>query len=197
MRGCWLDELEAPLTDVAAIAARQDAWGWLLAERGAADGLRVALRATPDIARALGRLSVNRGGPRDLAALRDGLRAARQAAAALGRGASTPLPPAGEVGERSETGEGAGVVATPSPGASHRPRIQSGAGSLPQAGEVSLGALPPALRTARTSLHVDPALEQRLAESLADPAPHRLDDGNAIRPGFDAELDAERPAARR
>ncbi len=173
--------LGAPLTDVAAIAARQDAWGWLLAERGAADGLRVALRATPDIARALGRLSVNRGGPRDLVALRDGLRAARQAAAALG---TSPLALAGEVGERSETGEGAGAVETPSPGASHRP--------LPQAGEVSLGVLPLALRTACASLDVDPSLEKRLSDSLADPAPHRLDDGNAIRAGFDAELDAER-----
>ena len=45
--------------------------------------LRAALRAAPDIARALARLSVGRGGPRDLAALRDGLRAARAAAAAL------------------------------------------------------------------------------------------------------------------
>ena len=31
-----------------------------------------------------------------------------------------------------------------------------------------------------------------LTAALADPAPHRLEDGNAIRPGFDAELDAER-----
>ena len=37
-----------------------------------------------------------------------------------------------------------------------------------------------------------PALEQTLTAALADPAPHRLDDGNAILPGFDAELDAER-----
>ena len=36
------------------------------------------------------------------------------------------------------------------------------------------------------------ALEQTLAAALADPAPHRLDDGNAILRGFDAELDAER-----
>ena len=68
--------LAAPLTDTAAIAARQDAWSWLLAERDAAERLRAALRAAPDIARALARLSVNRGGPRDLAALRDGLRPA-------------------------------------------------------------------------------------------------------------------------
>ncbi len=49
----------------------------------------------PDIARALGRLSVGRGGPRDLAALRDGLRAARAAEVALCVTGTTPPPLAG------------------------------------------------------------------------------------------------------
>jgi DNA mismatch repair protein MutS len=44
---------------------------------------REALRAAPDIARALGRLSVARGGPRDLANLRDGVKAARDLRDAL------------------------------------------------------------------------------------------------------------------
>ncbi len=70
--------LSAPLTDPAAIAERQDAWSWLLANPDAAAKLRAALRSAPDIARALARLSLNRGGPRDLAALRDGLAAARR-----------------------------------------------------------------------------------------------------------------------
>ncbi len=80
--------LSAPLTDAAEIARRQDVWGWLLANPDAADRLRDALRTAPDIARALARLSLNRGGPRDLAALRDGLAAARAAAEAL----TGPLP---------------------------------------------------------------------------------------------------------
>ncbi len=175
--------LSAPLTDTAAIVARQDAWSWLLAERAAAERLRAAIRSAPDIARALARLSVNRGGPRDLGALRDGLAAARAATMALGNGDSTPLPLAGEVGERSEPGEGAAARHPLPPRLARRPP--------PQAGEV-YGALPPALRMASTALHVDPSLEHRLADALADPAPHRLDDGNAIRAGFDAELDAER-----
>ena len=82
------EQLSAPLTDVAAIAARQDAWTWLLRHPDAAHACRAALRATPDMARALARLSLNRGGPRDLAALRDGLAAAHAAAAAL----APPLP---------------------------------------------------------------------------------------------------------
>jgi DNA mismatch repair protein MutS len=85
--------LAAPLTDAAAIAARQEAWSWLLAERDAAERLRTALRSAPDIVRALGRLSVNRGGPRDLASLRDGLAAARAAAAALCTPRAHPHPP--------------------------------------------------------------------------------------------------------
>ena len=68
--------LSAPLTDPVAIAQRQDAWSWLLVGAEATTQLRAALRATPDIARALARLSLNRGGPRDLAALRDGMAAA-------------------------------------------------------------------------------------------------------------------------
>jgi DNA mismatch repair protein MutS len=85
--GGWL---AAPLTDPAAITARQDAWSWMLANTQAAIRLRAALRAAPDLARALGRLSLNRGGPRDLAAVRDALAAAREAAAAL----EGPLPAA-------------------------------------------------------------------------------------------------------
>ncbi len=76
--------LGAPLLDPAAIAARQAAWSWLLAEPGTLAALRAALKGVPDMARALGRLSLGRGAPRDLAALRDGLGAAARAALALG-----------------------------------------------------------------------------------------------------------------
>ncbi len=136
--------LAAPLTDPTAVAARQEAWGWLLGERAAAEGLRAALRSAPDIARALGRLSVGRGGPRDLAAVRDGLRAAGVASISI---RSSP--------DHAES-------------------------------------LPPLLTAAVGALRLDASLEQTLADALAEPAPHRLDDGNVVRPGFDPELDAER-----
>ena len=80
--------LAAPLTDPGPIGDRQDAWSWLLANPAAATALRAALRRAPDMARALGRLSLGRGGPRDLGALRDGLEAALAALAAL----EGPLP---------------------------------------------------------------------------------------------------------
>ncbi len=81
--------LAAPLTDVAAISARQDGWSWLLANALEAERIRAILRTAPDMARALARLSLGRGSPRDLAALRDGLAAAREATEAL----SGVLPP--------------------------------------------------------------------------------------------------------
>jgi DNA mismatch repair protein MutS len=77
--------LAAPLTDGAQIAARLDALGTFVADGAAREEIRTMLRGAPDMSRALARLSVGRGGPRDLAALRDGLLAADQALARLAR----------------------------------------------------------------------------------------------------------------
>jgi DNA mismatch repair protein MutS len=76
--------LAAPLTDVAAIARRHDAVAAFVADSAARDDLRMILKSAPDMARALARLSLGRGGPRDLAALRDGIDAAGKAVARLG-----------------------------------------------------------------------------------------------------------------
>ncbi|HNB29184.1 MAG TPA: DNA mismatch repair protein MutS, partial [Alphaproteobacteria bacterium] len=70
------DWLAAPLTDVAAIAARQDAVEYLANEVRLREDIRAALKSAPDLERALQRLALDRGGPRDLAAIRDGLKAA-------------------------------------------------------------------------------------------------------------------------
>src|SRR5437016_4881072 len=75
--------LAAPLTESAAIARRLDAVAIFVAEGAVRDDIRAALRTAPDMARALARLSVGRGGPRDLAGLRDGILAADQALARL------------------------------------------------------------------------------------------------------------------
>ncbi|WP_412774735.1 DNA mismatch repair protein MutS [Nitrobacter sp.] len=75
--------LAAPLTDNAAIARRLDAVAAFVADNAACDDIRTVLRAAPDMSRALARLSVGRGGPRDLAGLRDGIVAADQALARL------------------------------------------------------------------------------------------------------------------
>jgi DNA mismatch repair protein MutS len=75
--------LAAPLTDAAAIVRRQDALAALLGDSDARDSLRAILHAAPDMARALSRLALDRGGPRDLAAMRDGILAADRAVATL------------------------------------------------------------------------------------------------------------------
>ena len=48
------------------------------------DGVREALKAIPDLARALGRVVAGRGSPRDLGQLRDGLGGARSLRERLG-----------------------------------------------------------------------------------------------------------------
>ena len=68
----------SPMTDPAAINARLDCVSFLLGETRLNEDLRAVLKGAPDMPRALSRLALNRGGPRDLGALRAGLGAARQ-----------------------------------------------------------------------------------------------------------------------
>jgi len=75
--------LAAPLTDSAQIAQRLDAVSAFVTDGAAREDIRSILRGAPDMSRALARLSVGRGGPRDLAGLRDGILAADQAVARL------------------------------------------------------------------------------------------------------------------
>ena len=75
--------LASPLTDPAAIARRLDAIDVFVAQAALRADTRSQLAAAPDIARSLSRLVVGRGGPRDLAAIRDGLYAAKELAQKL------------------------------------------------------------------------------------------------------------------
>ena len=77
------ERLMSPLTDPAGIRHRLDSVSWFLAETALRDGVRQALRAAPDMPRSLSRLALNRGGPRDLGAIRHGIAAAGALAALL------------------------------------------------------------------------------------------------------------------
>ncbi len=81
--------LSGPLTDVGAIDARLDAVGYLVERTRLIEDIRKVLQTAPDVARALPRLSFGRGGPRDLAAVRDGLFAAAAAAKVLKAASAT------------------------------------------------------------------------------------------------------------
>ena len=83
------ERLMSPLTDTAEIGRRLDSISWFLLEGRLADDLRDRLKHVPDMPRALSRLALNRGGPRDLTALCQGLDAAA-AIAALFEGAEPP-----------------------------------------------------------------------------------------------------------
>ena len=83
-------QLAAPLTDPAQIARRLDTVEALVADQAARSEARERLRAAPDLARSLARLVVGRGGPRDLAAIRDGIAAASDLAARLDALAKAP-----------------------------------------------------------------------------------------------------------
>jgi DNA mismatch repair protein MutS len=129
--------LSAPVADLGVLEARQSGWLALRDSPAAADALRAALRGAPDLARALGRISLNRAGPRDLASVKGALAASAQAAAVL---------PAG-----------VGI-----------------------------------LDAARAALDPAPGLLEIFEKALAEPAPLKLDEGGAVKAGFDPELDAER-----
>ena len=84
--------LAAPLAEKHAIEARLDAVGFLRDGSALRGALRDALKALPDMARALTRLAMQRGGPRDCLALGQGLTGAAHIARALAE--QPDLPPA-------------------------------------------------------------------------------------------------------
>ena len=70
------DRLTSPLTDPEAINDRLDSISFFLAEPTLCEALRAALKGVADMPRALSRLALNRGSPRDLGAIRAGMQAA-------------------------------------------------------------------------------------------------------------------------
>jgi DNA mismatch repair protein MutS len=68
--------ISSPLCNARTIGQRLDAVGFLIERSTLRDDIRKRLRRSPDIARALSRIVLGRGTPRDLGVLRDGLDAA-------------------------------------------------------------------------------------------------------------------------
>src|SRR5579864_6533847 len=86
------DHLAAPLTDPGAIAARLDAVQFFVERADLRADIRERFKHCPDIERALTRLSLGRGGPRDLAALRDALGETASLRLMLSAPSLVPLP---------------------------------------------------------------------------------------------------------
>ncbi len=72
-RACWSAASPRPARDLTTIRSRHDALRALLDKSRLREDLRDDLRRVPDMDRALSRLALDRGGPRDLTAIRAGL----------------------------------------------------------------------------------------------------------------------------
>ncbi len=77
------ERLAGPLTDLAGIAQRHETVAYLAEDHALRRAIRETLSRAPDLARALSRVGLGRGGPRDFAAIRDGLMAAAGLGAVL------------------------------------------------------------------------------------------------------------------
>ncbi len=82
--------IAAPLAESAVINRRLDLVSWFAAAGDLCDQLRVSMKSIPDIDRALSRLSLGHGGPRDLDALARGMLAGAELVADAG-GAQSAL----------------------------------------------------------------------------------------------------------
>ena len=89
------DRLAAPITDPQAIGDRLDAVAFFFQRADVGERLRGLLRAAPDLERALSRLMVRRGGPRDLAAVGQALVVARDVKALMHQLADPAVTAAG------------------------------------------------------------------------------------------------------
>ena len=85
--------IAAPLAESAVINRRLDLVSWFAAAGDLCDQLRVRMKSIPDIDRALSRLSLGHGGPRDLDALARGMLTGAELVADAGRAQSALAVP--------------------------------------------------------------------------------------------------------
>ncbi|MCB1434979.1 MAG: DNA mismatch repair protein MutS, partial [Alphaproteobacteria bacterium] len=92
---CLAERLANPLSEPSIINQRLEDVTWFVDEPGVRGNVRENLKAFPDLGRALGRIAIVRGGPRDLAAIRDSLLASKSLAAVLVQSSAIDQLPAG------------------------------------------------------------------------------------------------------
>ncbi len=85
-----MGRLVSPSADVELINRRLDAAAALIEDWALRERVRAILRTAPDMSRALSRLKLKRGGPRDLGAMRDGLAIAGELCALIAAAAAQP-----------------------------------------------------------------------------------------------------------
>lgn len=162
-------DLSAPLMDREAIEARLDLVGLFHDDSALRESVRAALRALPDIGRALGRVAAGRGSPRDLGQLRDGLDGAWRLGERLER-----IDPLSSV--RAEP------VDAPSSSSAGKNDPSTGSGRTGRSGPALLCELTPQLRG-------HGALIDLYSRALVPSPPIDTGDGGYIAEGYDAALD--------
>ncbi len=85
-----MSRLVSPSADVELINRRLDAIAALIEDWALRERVRHILKTAPDMSRALSRLKLKRGGPRDLGAIRDGLAVAGELSALLAQATAQP-----------------------------------------------------------------------------------------------------------
>ncbi|MDD9842241.1 MAG: DNA mismatch repair protein MutS, partial [Alphaproteobacteria bacterium] len=184
--------LSAPSTDIEQIKARHLAIDYFADSAKARTQLRadirVLLRRLPDMARSLARLSLMRGGPRDLAAIRDGIKTAFAISQLMARHTThhmseqTPQPI-----ERTDDIAGDRVDEIVDDRADD---IATEALNADFLDEPRLGELHEALLAIQPSLVRLADLAAHLDKALAAELPVLTRDGGFIAAGYKAELDA-------
>ncbi len=90
-----MSRLVSPSADVELINQRLDAVAALIEEWALRERVRHILKTAPDMSRAMSRLKLKRGGPRDLGAIRDGLAVAKEVSAVIAQAPAQPAHLAG------------------------------------------------------------------------------------------------------
>src|SRR4029077_19247868 len=166
------ERIAAPLTERVEIERRLDLVQLFVERPAVRERVREALRRTPDVERALQRLSVGRGGPRDLLALRDGLESGEALAATLRAEPEALAPPPAPLAE---------IVLACS---DHRPLIDALAGGpADEAPLVARGGGGPGRRAAavRARRRLHPHGLSRRARRAAHPARRQPPDSGGAR----------------
>ncbi|WP_109316479.1 DNA mismatch repair protein MutS [Pseudovibrio ascidiaceicola] len=82
--------LSGPLTDPEQIGHRQDTIAFFASDTMQREDIRSLLKSAPDMSRALSRLAVDRGGPRDLQSIASAMKSAREISGLLASGGAFP-----------------------------------------------------------------------------------------------------------
>jgi len=191
-----MNRLVSPSADVELINRRLDAVAVFIDDWALRERIRRVLKGAPDTSRALSRIKLKRGGPRDLGALRDGLIAAESISGMLAAAAALPPELQGIAQAlaslRGPTVSEVPLTPVPSPARGEGDALSTGTAGLPLPSRERAGVRGPsgfAQRGAQAAAPDSTTLAERLRAALGENLPYFTRDGGFIASGYDAALD--------